>query len=513
MSLRTRLAVIAGFAVLSLVVALIVAWRLARTTETFALREADAAAHGAARDLARELSANPTGYTTFDQAAPRPGGKHDGPPAPPHVREAFAAYSDPITRLTAATIHRYNNVEGGFYNSTEGKFIGATIQPTAASNMLGLVQSVAKESTSAGTPASQSTQIGNDRIIAVAYPVNDNQDMSAWAVIRLPLSAGWSDWPNIIVLLALSFSVIVASGLALITVKDLQSGVSEIEFGLTALQHDLNNVVQTPDTTELSKIAVAINQLAASLRLNIERQTKLKTDLRHGERLSALGRVVTGVAHEIRNPLAAIKLKVQLAQRHSSPDAKVNETFNVVRTEIERLDTLVRRLLDLGGQQELNRTRVDLRQLICERVSLFTDLADRSKTTISLDELQTDVVIDGDHDRLAQVFDNLIQNALDAMPNGGELTISSNVIKGDKGNNLVRLTFNDTGGGIPEPQQQHIFEPFYTGRADGTGLGLAIAHGIVKEHLGEISFTSRAGVGTSFVISLPATNIESRETL
>lgn len=510
MSLRTRLAVIAGFAVLSLLVAILVAWRLARTTEAFAIREADSAAHSAARDLARELSAHPAGYTTIELAAPsRPGGKHDGP-MPPHITEAFSVYSDPVTRLTVLTIRRYDEVEGGFYNPTEAKFSGATI---TSSSLLELVKSVATESGNAGVPVSKSIQFGNDRIFVAAYPVNDNAPLTAWAIKRLPRSSGLSDWPNIVVLLALTLSFIAASGLALLTVRDLQTGVSEIESGLTLLQKDLNNVVQTPNTAELRRIAEAINQLAESLRQNIERQTKLETELRHSERLSALGRVVTGVAHEVRNPLAAIKLKVQLAQRNSSSEEKITETFNVVRAEIERLDTLVRRLLDLGGQQELNRTPVDLRQLVCERVSLFTDLANRSKTTISTDELQTDMVIEGDHDRLAQVVDNLIQNALDAMPNGGELTISGGVIKGEGAISLARLTFNDTGRGIPEPHQRHIFEPFYTGRADGTGLGLALARGIVNEHFGDISFTSRAGVGTSFVITLPMTKIETMETV
>jgi signal transduction histidine kinase len=511
MSLRTRLAVIAGFAVLSLLVAILVAWRLARTTEAFAVREADSATHSAARDLARELSAHPDGYTAIELAEPlRHGGKHDGPPAPPHVTEAFKTYSDPVTRLTAVTIHRYDDVDGGFYNPTEAKLSGATI---TASSLLELVKSVATEAGNAGAPASKSTQFGNDRIFVATYPVNDNTSMIAWAIKRLPRSSGVSDWPNIVVLLALTLSFIAASSLALLTVRDLQTGVSEIESGLTALQKDLNNVVHTPNTAELRRIAGAINQLAESLRLTIEQRTKLEAELRRSERLSALGRVVTGVAHEVRNPLAAIKLKVQLAQRNPGSDQKVSETFDVVRTEIERLDKLVRRLLDLGGQQELKRAPVDLRELVCERVLLFMDLANRSRTTISTDELQTDMVIDGDHDRLAQVVDNLIQNALEAMSNGGELTISSDVIKGDAAMNVVRLTFNDTGRGIAEPQRQHIFEPFYTGRADGTGLGLAIARGIVKEHSGEISFTSRAGVGTSFVISLPVTKIESIDSL
>jgi signal transduction histidine kinase len=505
MSLRTRLALLAGFAVLALSVALIVAWRLARVTETFTHREADAAVHNAARDLARELRQNPSGYTTLAQASPSTlTGKHERPAAPPHVNEIFTAYSDPLVRLTAITIHRYQNVDGGFYDSAATRLVGETLPSTTSSSVLELVQRVAQQASSTGMPASEETQIGSDRIIAAAYPIDGDSTITAWSVKRLSFYSGLSDWPNFIALVALGISFVAVCGLALITVKDLRRGVSQIEAGLGSLKQDLNQQVAAPETKELRAIADAVNELSQSLRTNLERQRNLERQLRRSERLSSLGRVVAGVAHEVRNPLSAIKLKAQLAQRSLQSDDKLSETFNVIRAEIERLDSLVRRLLDLGGQQSIKRTPVDPHSLIAERVALFTEIAKATGVIISTDELRSDITISGDQQKLAQVFDNIIQNALEAMPQGGELAISSDVVS-NQNSESARLTFSDTGQGISETDQSHIFEPFYTGRSNGTGLGLAIARGIVDEHGGEISFVSRTGYGSSFVVYLPVT--------
>src|SRR6185295_12246397 len=124
-SLRIRLALLAGFAIAALTISLVVAWRLARATETFALRQADAAVQAAARDLARELQANPNGYETIDQATPAArDGMKPPRPAPPHVEKIFKAYADPFDRLSAVTLHRYPNVDGGLYRQGDGMLVG-----------------------------------------------------------------------------------------------------------------------------------------------------------------------------------------------------------------------------------------------------------------------------------------------------------------------------------------------------------------------------------------------------
>ncbi len=521
MSLRTRLALLAAFAIVALVIALFVAWRLARATETFALRQADSSVHAAARDLARELQANPDGYRTIEQAMPAPPDRprEKGPRGaddrarrvPPHVETLFAAYSDPLSRLTAITLHRFPDVEGGFYRPANGAIVGYAFPQdparspngNASSDLVDVIRALASQAAATGTPASRTLQTGSDRILVVAYPAQANGIAAAWAMQRLSHLSGVSDWPNVAALVALALSIIAVSGLALITVRDLRFGVTGIEAGLAGLTSDLSRELSSPDTLELARIAAAINELAATLRVNIARQAELEQELAHRERLSALGRVVAGVAHEVRNPLAAIKLKVQLARRSSYAPEKLDETFNVISAEIERLDTLVRRLLELGGQQRLERGAVDLCELVSRRAAFFTDLAMRASVVIATSAPGEGIVVEGDGNRLAQVVDNIIQNALDAMTDGGRLTITCNTFKAQDGSALARLSFEDTGHGIQQADQEHIFEPFHTGRDTGTGLGLAIARAIIEEHGGRLGFVSREGSGASFVIELP----------
>ena len=504
-SLRTRLALLAGFAVLALLVALFVAWRLARASETFAMRQADSSVRAASRDLAREVQLNPDGYLTIDQAMPHP---HDGQrekAPPPHVQTLFAAYVDPFARLTAITLHRYPEVEGGFYRASDQVLLGYPNQKASPPDLTGPIEKAVNKTDTTGTATTQLIQLGSERVLLSTYPIEGDRITAAWAIQRLPLTSGFSDWPNLAALIALALSIVAVSGLAFITVRDLRTGVTAIETGLAELKTDLSREVKNPNTAELARIAAAINQLATTLRSNIALQAELQRELRQSERLSALGRVVAGVAHEVRNPLSAIKLKVQLAQRSSYSKEKLDETFGVIRAEIERLDSLVRRLLELGTQHRVENLPINIADLVSQRAAFFNDLATQAGIVLTINKCPDTITIAGDQNRLAQVFDNLIQNAFDAMPTGGRLTISCNVIYREDGSEAVSLNFEDTGHGISESDQDHIFEPFHTSRATGTGLGLAIARSIIEEHGGLIDFMSNRESGTSFVISLPAT--------
>lgn len=535
MSLRTRLAMLAAFALVALIVALFVAWRLARSTEMFALRQADSSLHAAARDLARVYHAHPSGYQSIEEAAAspdRPAAPRDkGPrkrPLPPHLKTLFASYADPLARLTAITLHRFPETIGGFYQATDGALVGQAFPANAGtggqllipSDIADVIRALAKQANETGASATHTIQKGSDRIIVVAYPVHadslevddfssqaDGESASpivtSWAMQRLSNITGVSNKANLAALCVLILSIIMVSGLALVTVRDLRSGVSGIEHGLTGLTNDLSRQITPPRTPELARITVAINQLADTLRVNLARQSELEHDLRRSERLSALGRLVAGVAHEVRNPLAAIKLKVQLARRAKTEPDKLDDTFRVITEEIDRLDALVRRLLEFGRTRPLELSRIDLCELVRRRAALFNDVAERAGVKVEIPAPTDTVMFEGDAERLAQVLDNLIQNALSAMPDGGLLALGCEAATAEDGLAMARLTVEDTGRGIPAEDHERIFEPFFTDCETGTGLGLAIAREIVESHGGRINFVSRQGHGAIFLVELP----------
>ena len=222
MSLRTRLALLAAFAIVALVVALFVAWRLARATETFALRQADSSVHSAARDLTRELQAHPQGYQTIEQASSVPPDRlrEKGPRIPderarrlpPHVETLFGAYSDPLARLTAITLHRFSEVEGGFYRPADGVLVGyasGQVPATAfggnvSPDIVEVIRILSRQAAATGAPASRTSQIGTDRILLVAYPAPTDGSTPAWAMQRLSPLSGVSDWPNLAALVTVT---------------------------------------------------------------------------------------------------------------------------------------------------------------------------------------------------------------------------------------------------------------------------------------------------------------------
>jgi signal transduction histidine kinase len=536
MSLRTRLAMLAVFALVSLLVALFIAWRLARTTEMFALRQANSSLHAAARDLARAVHAYPSGYQTMEETVTRPAGSRPVPsnksgknhPVPPHVKTLFAAYADPLSRLTAITLHRFPETYGGFYRAADNSLAGQAFPANAGTGtdtafppeVIDVIRTLAKQAGETGEATARTIQAGSDRILIVAYPtVSDSPEFdyvsteaegvslnpvsAAWSMQRLSTLTGVSDIANLAALALLILCIIVVSGLSLLTIRDLRSGVTGIEEGLTALTKDLNQQVLPPSVPELSRITVAINHLADTLRLNLARQSELEHDLRRNEQLSALGRLTAGVAHEVRNPLAAIKLKVQMARRSKNAPDKLDDTFRVITEEIDRLDGLVRRLLEFGRTKPLEQNELDLCEIVRQRAALFNDVAERAGIKIAVNVSPEPVLVTGDGERLAQVLDNLTSNALSAMPEGGQLTVSCQPAIDRDGLAVARLTVEDTGRGIAPEDQERIFEPFYTASESGTGLGLAIAREIVEAHGGRLNYVSRTAPGALFLIEVP----------
>jgi PAS domain S-box-containing protein len=237
---------------------------------------------------------------------------------------------------------------------------------------------------------------------------------------------------------------------------------------------------------------------------------QLESDLRRSDRLAAVGTLAAGLAHEIKNPLTSLLTFSRHLDRKVD-DPNFRERFrNVVPRELERINGIVERLLELARPSRMTFTLVRLPELLERALELYVEQLDEQHVEVAREYARDAPPIQADKDALYRAFVNLIANALDAMPRGGRLTVRTGWAgTGDpmrparrRAANLVKVEIEDTGAGIQPSDTDRIFNPFYTTRDSGTGLGLALAHKIVEDHGGAISFESAPGRGTTFTIVL-----------
>ncbi len=219
------------------------------------------------------------------------------------------------------------------------------------------------------------------------------------------------------------------------------------------------------------------------------------------EKLAAVGRLAASVAHEINNPLQAIALYLQLlSDEPLSADGE--QRLDVVQHEFDRIADIVGRLLDFQQPQKGQRQPIDLLATLEYVLMLAEKQLQRSDVTVLRRlPLKLPTVL-GVENQLKQVFLNLILNAAEAMSGGGRLTIIACHAEGE-----VHIEFADTGPGLTPDMQAHLFEPFFTTKADGSGLGLAVSHEIIANHGGRLDVDSVPGEGATFVVALPAYEI------
>ncbi|WP_223645402.1 ATP-binding protein [Corallococcus sp. EGB] len=243
--------------------------------------------------------------------------------------------------------------------------------------------------------------------------------------------------------------------------------------------------------------------------------SKLYEKIRERDRLAALGEMAAGLAHEIRNPLGAIKGAAQCLDPKRLPGEE-GEFLDVIVEEVNRLNGVVTAFLDYSRPLKQNFGPTDLNEVVTRTMRLIqNDMPATAELAVELDLRLPRA--EADAEQLKQVLINLVQNAVQAMgPQPGRITVRTEKPErfGDfrsAGGEFVEVRVSDTGPGIPADQQPHIFVPFFTTKQKGTGLGLAISQRIVKNHGGSISVQSKMSEGTTFIIRLPALPSEPTE--
>jgi signal transduction histidine kinase/CheY-like chemotaxis protein len=233
---------------------------------------------------------------------------------------------------------------------------------------------------------------------------------------------------------------------------------------------------------------------------DITLSNKMQSQLLQTEKLSALGRLLASLAHEINNPLQALRSGLRLLARPNLNDEKRQQYVAMLDKEVERLIDTTGQTLDFARPGRIGKKSTHLNQLLRETLVLVNKQLQRNKIEISL-ELASDLpAVWVVPDQIKQVFLNLILNAVDAMPDGGQLTLHTQYLPDDA---QVMVALIDTGRGVPEEILDRIYEPFFSTKEAGTGLGLSICYSIVEAHGGHIDLESKQGIGSTFAVYLP----------
>lgn len=227
---------------------------------------------------------------------------------------------------------------------------------------------------------------------------------------------------------------------------------------------------------------------------HLAKMREMERRLHQAERLSAMGRLAAGVAHEIRNPLNAISMACQRLQKDN-----LLQLTGIIRDEIRRLNHIIEEFIAFSRMRKLELKNNDIIDLLRQIILLAEGEADSRGITIETDWSESPLMILIDFDKIKQAIFNIVKNAMESISGRGSITLSVE----KEGKKWAKITISDTGGGLSREEREQIFNPDYTTKEKGLGLGLALAHEIIQGHSGEIRVMSEPGTGTTFEILLP----------
>jgi signal transduction histidine kinase len=482
MSLRRRLAVVLVLGLSALIIAAVAIVHLLASTNAARERSAEADAEAGAQALAERIEPSMLG---------------GGPD--PDLRQKLQQTAQSVLRPLASAAGGYCT-RGGAILAAAGRPGRGEMKGEPAPWREGPRHGPAPEVASAvaslcekarpGEPAHGRIEgpRGVDQIVVMAV----GERGGAWFLQRVRARAG-GDSPGIpfeVVLLAVA--AVALAGFTVDAMMALRRGADELTASLVRLSEDLRAPLPKPRARELGEIAAGLGAMAARLADARDRERDLSSQLAREQRLAALGRVVAGVAHEVRNPLAGMKLRLDLLARAGGLDAASREDVGVCLGEIARLNRLVESLLTVSRAKTMARKQVDLGALADERIARAAAMADRAGVRLAR---AGEASVQSDPDALAAALDNLLRNAIEASPPGTTVAVR---VGTEEGNVVVDV--EDAGPGIPEARRVELFEPFFTTKPEGTGLGLWISR-LLLEAKGATLGYDRVGDRTRMRIS------------
>ena len=263
---------------------------------------------------------------------------------------------------------------------------------------------------------------------------------------------------------------------------------------------------------EFRKLDQQLNQARADLEERHRRELELERELQRADRLATIGALAAGLAHEIGTPMGVIRVRAEALQDDEAMPEDSREKLGIIMRQIDRIARIVRMLLDYARKSESHKVICDLRTIAERALTLLEpEAAHRGVRTIArLGE--NPLMVNCDADQLEQVFVNMIMNAFDAMNRGGGTLRVTADTEHNRDGARVTLAFEDTGVGVAPENEGRLFAPFFTTKepGKGTGMGLAVSQSIVREHGGEITFSS-GPTGARFVVAIPMASSETIE--
>jgi signal transduction histidine kinase len=399
--------------------------------------------------------------------------------------DRLAATTPSATAREAGAVTTYLGVRGGWVRDA-GELARAEGLPPAW--VPTLVDTVGRSGLEHGRVIGELDLSPNTVVVAAAPAQSGGFAWVAYLVVPL---ATLQTWRFITIALAIATALLVFT--AVWATLGFRRSASALNSTLTALGKDLTTPVPTPQAAELAGIADGIRAMSRDLQASREATERLARELAQKERLAALGRVAAGVAHEVRNPLASIKLRLDLTADGELPEG-ARKAVAAASAEIARLDRLVSDLLLVAGNKIGPRRAVGLGELTRARIETLQPWAQMRGVTLRADG---DGEGDVDVESVSRAIDNLVRNAVEASP--AEATVEVRV-GAMAGTTIIQV--EDHGTGVEPARTAELFEPFFTTKAEGTGLGLAISRAIARAHGGDVTY-ARAGEVTRFSLSLP----------
>lgn len=417
-----------------------------------------------------------------------------------------------LSLMTTVALRHEIGIEGGFYSRNNNGLLGyafPTHEGPGVKKDIPVAETptivdLARKAIETHQAQTQRFSGARDVVVFAAAPIFVNKTAvgSTWMMQRMP---GVNSGRSLKVLLgtvAFAVAAFACAFFAFLISARLQAGVGAVIGRLGDLRHDLSHPRSAQEQlTEFENILSGIDVLSTTLSEKILRERELENKLRHQERLSALGQFAAGIAHELRNPLATMRLRTQMIERLSS-DPAIHKSLNVVSEEIVRLDAMIERLLYFSRPIKLNLQRANLVEFCAVIVEFWSIRTSEAGIAMSFDLKEQLVECDIDRVRFRQVLDNLIANAVEAIhaqPSPpGAITVRV-VAEGQ----FALIEVEDNGPGLNKEEQANALNPFFTTKASGTGLGLSIAYEIVKAHEGDLWLENRAEGGARAVVRFP----------